>query len=102
MIFTRLAREDIWRFMYTFSHICRNLTELQFKSDFFMCRPAKYNVQHTRTLKKRFPCLIFCARIGNLLLIIRQGLKFGGVGTCVHAASAINNNCVLHNYDCLR
>ena len=81
--------------MHTFSHICRNLTELQFKSDFFMCRPAKYNVQHTRALKKRFLCLIFCATIGNLLLIIYQGLEFGGVGTCVHAASGINNYFVL-------
>ena len=75
-MFTRSAREDIWRFMYTFSrpNICRNLTaseaqemNLQFKSDFFTCRPAEYAalpVQHTKTLKKR---LIFGARIRDLL-----------------------------------
>ena len=39
--------------------------------DFFKCHPAKYTallVQHTRTQKYRFSCLIFCARISNLPL----------------------------------
>ena len=38
--------------------------------DFCTCCPAKYTalpVQHTRTLKKCFPCLIFGARISDLL-----------------------------------
>ena len=42
---------------------------LQLKSNFFTCRPAKYTVlpvQHTRTQKKHFPCLIFGARISDL------------------------------------
>ena len=32
MIFTGLAREDIWRFMYTFSNICKDLTALGIKN----------------------------------------------------------------------
>ena len=65
-------------------YICRNLTALgvrnalrsvessiqvQFSRNFFKCRPAKYTmlpVQHTRTQKKRFPCLIFGARTSDL------------------------------------
>ena len=33
-VFTRLALEDIWRFMYTFSNICRNLTALGIRNAF--------------------------------------------------------------------
>ena len=46
---------------------------LQFKSNFrdlFTYRPAKYTalpVQHTTTLKKHFGCLIFGARISDML-----------------------------------
>ena len=75
------TREDIRCFMYTFSNICRSLgvrnvsehcykllgaQNLQFKSNFFTCSHAKYTVlpaQHTRTLKKPFPCLIFGTRM---------------------------------------
>ena len=79
-VFTRSALEHIWRFMYTF---CRNLTALcvrnalrsvessiQGQFSRFTCRPAKYTVlpvQHTRTLKKRFACLIFGARTSDML-----------------------------------
>ena len=61
---------DIWRFVYTFSNICKNLAALgvrnalwsvessQFKSnfrirDFFKCRYTALPVQHTRIQKKQ-------------------------------------------------
>ena len=76
-IFTRSALEDIWPPMYVFSNICRNLAALGVRNalkrvessiqvDFFTCRPAKYTaapIEHTRTLKQRFPSLIFGTRI---------------------------------------
>ena len=59
-------------------------------------------IQHTRTQKKRFPCLKFGARISEL------PSKYGKAssitiefGMRVCAASTINNYCVHINYYCL-
>ena len=112
-IFTRSVLEDIWPPMYTFSDICRNLTALGVRNalksvessiqvDFFTCRPAKYTalpVEHTRTLKQRFLCLIFGARISDLFSKYGKASsitsEFGDGRTRVRAVSAINNFCVL-------
>ena len=59
------------------------VVNIQFKAnfqDFFTCHPGKYTalpVQHTRTQKKLFPCLIFGARISNL------ASKYGKVSSIV-------------------
>ena len=69
--------------------------------DFFTCRPAKYTAlpaQHIRTQKKRFPCLIFGARISNLPSKYGKASSIASeFGARVCAASEINNYnyCVL-------
>ena len=94
--------------MYTFSIICRNLTALGVRNvlqsvgssiHFFMCHPAKYTalpVQHTRTQKKRLPCLVFGARISDLPSKYAKASSITSeFGDLCCAASATNDNCVL-------
>ena len=63
---------------------------------------VKYLLQHTRTQKKRFPCLKFGAKQVNCLRNTGwpQALPVS-LWMHVWAASAINNYCVHVNYYCL-
>ena len=65
-LFARSAREDIWRFVHTFSKICINLAALGTRNalwsvesifEISLHAALLIHVQHTRTQKKCFPCL---------------------------------------------
>ena len=70
-------------------------------NDLFWVKSTSNFLQCTRTLKKRFPCLIFGARIRDLIQnMARPWASPVSLGTRVRAVSAINIVYYV-NYNCL-